>query len=95
MDAWTVVLGHFLASFISALAIAGIWVAICRFVPALRRKPMASRVAVVLAFVPILITADGLRNIDLVACLLAAGLVYWYVKGASAGSKSGEPHASA
>jgi len=87
-------LGHFLASFIGALAIAGVWLLVCRLAPALRRRPAASsRVAVVLAFVPILVNATSPRYIDVIACLLAAALIYWYTK--QTHGSSSEPNASA
>src|SRR6267143_5851646 len=96
MDGIAPVLGHFLASFAGALIAAGIWLAVCRFIPALRRRPVASyRIATVLAFAPILVSATSPRYIDLIACLLGAALIYWYAKRASTTSGTDEPHASA
>jgi hypothetical protein len=94
MDLAALVLGHFLGSFIAALALAGIWLLICRYVPALQRRPGVRRVAVAITFVPLLISADSPRYIDLIACFLAAAGIYWYALRTSGDGRRNESNAS-
>jgi multisubunit Na+/H+ antiporter MnhE subunit len=78
-------LGNFTGQFVGSLLFAVVWLIICKAVPSLRKQLGVSYgVAVVFAFVPPLVTTDGLSIAGILAAGLCAVLLFWQYKRAKA-----------
>lgn len=71
-------LGMFVGSFATSLLFAVVWLLICKAIPPLRRRlGISYGVAIVLGFMPLLITIGGPSVSNVIAALLCGGLLFW------------------
>ena len=85
-------LGMFVGSFFTSLLLAVVWLLICKAISPLRRRPGISYgVAIVLGFVPSVITIGGPSVSNVLAALLCGGLLFWQYNRAKANCGSQSP----
>jgi hypothetical protein len=74
-------LGYFIGSFAMSLLFAAVWLIISKVIPPIRHRLRFSYgIAVVLAFLPPLITLGGPTASNLLGALLCAALLFWQYK---------------
>ena len=74
-------LGYYFSQFVMSLLFASVYLLISKMIPSMKNKPGPSyTIAIILAFAPPFVSADGTSVSGIIAALLCAVLIFWQYK---------------